>query len=39
MRSSPHRHSYHSEPFIVLEGEMRWPAGGQNQVIGAGDLV
>ena len=39
MRSSPHKHSYHSETFVVLEGRMQWTVGGETDVIGPGDLV
>lgn len=39
MRSSPHKHAYHSETFLVLAGRMRWTVGGETDIIGPGDLV
>ncbi len=39
MRSSPHKHAYHAETFLVLAGRMKWTVGGETDIIGPGDLV
>jgi quercetin dioxygenase-like cupin family protein len=40
MDSRPgHTHTYHSEVFYVMTGEMEWTVGGEVQLLGPGDLV
>jgi len=39
MQSTPHKHTYHAETFLILRGQMEWTVGGETQTIGPGDLV
>lgn len=39
MKSFAHTHAYHSETFLVLDGQMKWTVGGETQIIGPGDLI
>ena len=39
MKTSSHKHAYHSETFIVISGQMEWTVGGETDTIGPGDLV
>jgi quercetin dioxygenase-like cupin family protein len=39
LRSFVHTHAYHSETFLVIDGEMKWTVGGETQIVGPGDMI